>query len=72
MGGTSFWALRCKSQKVSSLWPLCMHPAQGMARDLELASIVAEDDGVGQQAMCLDGAPQCALGGQPRWIEPVR
>ena len=50
---------------------LGMDPAQGMACDLELAGIIAEDDGVGQQAVRLDGAPQRAFGGQPWRIEPV-
>ena len=31
--------------------------------DIELAGIIADDDGIGQKAMRLDAAPQGALGG---------
>jgi len=48
-----------------------MDPAQSMACDLELAGIVAEDDGIGQQAMSSDGAPQRTFGGQPRRVKFV-
>jgi hypothetical protein len=41
-----------------------MNPAQGVAADIELAGIVAEDDGLGQEAVRLDAAPQRALGGE--------
>ena len=34
-----------------------------MLADIELTGIIADDDGVGQKAMCLDAAPQGALGG---------
>jgi hypothetical protein len=44
------------------------NPAQNMPADIELASIVAEDDGVGEEAMRLDAAPQRALGRKPHRI----
>ena len=45
-----------------------------MAADVELAGIVADDDGVRQQAMRLDAAPQCAFGGDLDriWIDRER
>src|SRR5260370_15937529 len=42
---------------------LGMHPAQGMAADLELAGIIADDDGVVEEAMRRDAAPERAFGG---------
>ena len=39
-----------------------MDPAQAVLADIELTGIVADDDGVGQEAMRLDTAPQGALG----------
>ena len=47
---------------------LGMDPAQAMLTDIELAGIVADDHGVGQQAMRLDAAPQGALGGDQHGI----
>ena len=44
---------------------LGMDPAQAVLADIELAGIVADDDGVGQKAVRLDAAPQRALGGDP-------
>ena len=43
--------------------PLGMDPAQRMPTDDELTGIVADDDGIAQEAMRLDAAPQRALGG---------
>ena len=43
-----------------------MDPAKGMQADGELAGIVADDHRPGQQIMRLDGAPERALGGDPR------
>ena len=40
-----------------------MDPAQAVVADIELAGVVADDDGVGQKAVGLDAAPQGALGG---------
>src|SRR5450755_2069243 len=40
---------------------LGMDPAQAVLADIELTGIVADDDGVGQEAMRLDTAPQGAL-----------
>ena len=42
---------------------LGMDPAQAMRADVELPGVIADDDGVGQEAMRLDAAPQGALGG---------
>ncbi len=41
-----------------------MNPAQAMLADIELAGVVADDDGVGQKSVRLDAAPQGALGGE--------
>ena len=43
--------------------PLGMDPAQGVATDVELAGIVADDHGILEEAMGFDAAPQRALGG---------
>ena len=43
-------------------------PAQAMLADIELAGVVADDHGVGEQAMRLDAAPQSALGGDQHGI----
>src|SRR4051794_14483570 len=40
-----------------------MDPTQGVAADRELAGIVADQDGIRQEAVGLDAAPQCPLGG---------
>jgi hypothetical protein len=45
-----------------------MNPAQAMLSDIELTGVVADDDGVGQEAMRLDAAPQGALGRDQDWI----
>jgi hypothetical protein len=45
-----------------------VNPAKSMPADIELAGIVAEDDGVGQEAMRLDAASQRALGRKPHRI----
>ena len=42
---------------------LGMDPAQAVRADVELPGVIADDDGVGQEAMRLDAAPQGALGG---------
>ncbi len=42
---------------------LGMDPAQAVRADVELPGVVTDDDGVGQEAMRLDAAPQGALGG---------
>src|SRR5713101_7637737 len=42
---------------------LGMDPAQAVRADIELPGIIADDDGVGQEAMRLDAAPQGALAG---------
>ena len=39
-----------------------MNPAQAVLADIELAGIVADDHGVGQEAARLDAAPQRAFG----------
>ena len=47
--------------------PLGMDPAQAVAADIELAAIVADDGGVGEQPVRLDAAPERPLGrDQPR------
>ena len=43
--------------------------AQRVAADIELAGIVADDNGVAQQAVGCDAAPQRALGGDARGCE---
>ena len=48
--------------------PLGMNPEQAMLADIELTGIVADDDGIGQEAMCLDAAPQGSLGGHHNGI----
>ena len=48
--------------------PLGMDPAQAVLADIELTSVVADDDGVGREAMRLDPAPQGALGGDHNGI----
>ena len=40
-----------------------MDPAQDMRADVELLGDIADDDGVGHEAMRIDAAPQGALGG---------
>ncbi len=45
-----------------------VHPAQGVLADIELASIVADDHGVGHKAMGFDAAPQRSLGGDANRI----
>ena len=40
-----------------------VHPAQTVLADIELAGVVADDDGLGKQAVRLDAAPQSAFGG---------
>jgi hypothetical protein len=42
--------------------PLGMDPAQAVATDIELTGIVADDDGVLEQPMRLDAAPERPLG----------
>jgi hypothetical protein len=42
---------------------LGMDPAQAARANVELPGVIADDDGVGQEAMRLDAAPQGALGG---------
>ena len=34
-----------------------MDPAQGVLSDIELAGVIADDDGIGQKGMLLDAAP---------------
>jgi len=36
---------------------LGVDPAEGMMADIELAGVVAEDDGVGEEAVIEDAAP---------------
>jgi hypothetical protein len=43
-----------------------MDPAEGMPADIELSGVVADDDGVGQEAVRLDAAPQGCVGGDER------
>jgi len=43
---------------------LGMNPAEAMRADIELAGVVADDHGIGEQAMRLDAAPQSAFGGE--------
>jgi len=42
---------------------LRMHPAKAVFTDIELASVIADDDGIGQQAMGFDAPPQRTLSG---------
>src|SRR5207253_6204273 len=42
---------------------LGMNPAQAMLADIELTGVVANDHGVGEEAVRLDAAPQRRLGG---------
>ena len=39
-----------------------MDPAQAVLADVELTGVIADDHGVGQEAVCLDAAPQRGLG----------
>ncbi|MBV1796447.1 hypothetical protein [Siccirubricoccus sp. G192] len=50
---------------------LGMHPAERVLADGELAGIAADDHRPRQQAMCLDGTPERAFGGQARRREAV-
>ena len=43
--------------------PLRVDPAQRMPTDDELTGIIADHDGIAQEAMVMDAAPQSALGG---------
>ena len=52
--------------------PLGMDPAQAVLADIELTGLVADDDGVGQEAMRLDAAPQGALGRDQNRVGVVR
>ena len=45
-----------------------MDPAEAMPAHVELAGVVADDHGVGEQAMRLEAAPQSAFGGDQRGI----
>ncbi|MGD1038385.1 MAG: hypothetical protein ABR878_14645 [Roseiarcus sp.] len=45
-----------------------MDPAEAMPADIELAGVVADGHGVGEQAMRLEAAPQSAFGGDQRGI----
>jgi len=56
--------------KVSSLWnqTLGMDPAQAVLTDVELPGIIADNHGVGQEAVRLDAAPQRSLGGDQHRI----
>src|SRR5215472_4556869 len=47
---------------------LGMHPAQGMAPDIELPGVVTDDDSIVQKTMRLDGAEQGSLGGDAHRI----
>ena len=48
--------------------PFRMHPAERVAADVELASVIAEDHHLTQQPMRLDAAPQRPFGGDTDWI----
>ena len=41
---------------------LCMDPTQRMSANGKLTGIIADDDGVAQEAVGMNAAPQCALG----------
>ncbi len=43
--------------------PFRMHLAQRMPTDRELTGVIADNDGLAQQPVCLDAAPQCAFSG---------
>jgi len=45
-----------------------MDPAQGVQADLELPRVVADDDGLVQETVRRDAAPERALGGDARGI----
>jgi hypothetical protein len=45
-----------------------MDPAQAMLADIELPGIIANDDGVAQETMGLDAAPQGAFGGDQHGV----
>ena len=45
-----------------------VHPAQGVFADAELAGAVGHDDGLAEQALLANGAPQSALAGEANWI----
>ena len=47
---------------------LAMDPAQGVAADVELAGVVADNDHVAQEAVGLDAAPQRALRGDQQGV----
>jgi hypothetical protein len=47
---------------------LGMDPAQGVAANVELSGVIAEDNGVGQEAVRAHAAPQRPLGGQPHRV----
>ena len=40
-----------------------MHPTEAVLVGVKLAGIIADDDGVGQEAMGFDAAPASSLGG---------
>ena len=42
--------------------PLCMDPTQRMSANGKLTGIIADDDGVAQEAVGMNAAPQCTLG----------
>jgi len=44
------------------------YSAQGVPANIELAGIIADDDGLRQEAVCLDAAPEGALGGDPHRV----
>ena len=43
--------------------PFCVHPAQRMLADSELAGVIADDHHIAQESVRLDAAPQRAFGG---------
>lgn len=47
---------------------LGVDPAQTVPADVELAGVVADDHGIGQEAVRRDAAPQRALGGDAHGI----
>ncbi len=45
-----------------------MNPAQAVLTDVELTGVIADDHGVGEEAVRLDAAPQRPLGGDHHGI----
>jgi hypothetical protein len=45
-----------------------VHPARGLPADIELTGVIADDDGLGQKAVCLYTGPERAFRGDPHRV----